>query len=65
MRAARATPAERRALWAVLRFGTVKSAAFALGRSPRTVEAQLATVRARLDVTTTVEAIRVMFIDET
>jgi DNA-binding NarL/FixJ family response regulator len=61
----RITPAERRALEAVLRAGTVKGAAFALGRSPRTVEQQLRTVRERLDVQTTIEAVRLVFIDRT
>lgn len=60
----RTTPAERRALEAVLRHGTVKGAAFALGRSPRTVEQQLRTARERLQVTTTLEAVRVVFVDK-
>ena len=59
----RLSPAERSALEAVLRHGTVKGAAAALGKSPRTVEQQLAHVRERLDVGTTVEAIRSVFID--
>ena len=59
----RVTPAERCALEAVLRHGTVKGAAGALGKSPRTVEQQLARARERLDVTTTIEAVRVLFID--
>lgn len=59
----RVTPAERRALEAVLRHGTVKGAAYALGKSPRTVVNQLATVRARLDVGTTIEAVRIVFIE--
>jgi DNA-binding NarL/FixJ family response regulator len=54
------TPAERRALAAVARYGTVKGAAAVLGRSPRTVESQLATARQRLGVTTTIEAYRVV-----
>ena len=57
------TPAEKAALEAVLRHGTAKGAASALGKSPRTVEDQLASVRARLDVTTTIEAVRVVFLD--
>jgi DNA-binding CsgD family transcriptional regulator len=58
------TPAERRALEAVLRHGTVKEAAASLGKSPRTVVNQLATLRQRLDVTTTIEAVRIVFIDK-
>lgn len=58
------TPAERRALEAVLRHGTVKGAAGAMGKSPRTVEQQLARVRERLDVTTTIQAVRMVFLDE-
>lgn len=59
----RVTPAERRALDAVLRHGTAKAAAFALGKSPRTVEQQLRSVRERLDVTTTIEAVRKVYVD--
>lgn len=59
----RITPGERRALEAVLKHGTVKGAANAIGRSPRTLDAQLRSVRARLDVTTTIEAVRVVFLD--
>lgn len=54
------TPAERRALEAVARCGTVKVAAAALGKRPKTIECQLATARARLGVTTTIEAYRVV-----
>ena len=54
------TPAERRALEAVARTGTVKGAAAALGRRPKTIEHQLATARARLRVTTTIEAYRIV-----
>lgn len=57
------TPAERSALLALLRTGTVKGAAYALGKSPRTISQQLATARDRLAVTTTIEAVRVVFID--
>lgn len=49
------TPAERKALEAWWRHGT-KGAAAALGRSPRTVENQLATARVRLGVATSREA---------
>ena len=59
----RVTPAERRALEAVLAYGTVKGAAYATGKSPWTLARQLASVRDRLNVTTTVEAVRVVFID--
>lgn len=58
------TPAEQRALEAVLRHGTVKGAAHALGRSAHTVTRQLASARERLNVTTTIEAARVVFIDK-
>ena len=54
------TPAERRALEAVARHGTVKSAAAALGKRPKTVEHQLAAARVRLGATTTIEAYRVL-----
>ena len=50
------TPAEQRALDAVYRHGSVKAAAYALSRSPRTVEQQLRTARARLGVDTTLQA---------
>lgn len=60
----RVTPAERRALEALLRTGTAKGAAYALGKSQRTVEAQLAAARQRLNVTTTIEAVRLVFIDK-
>lgn len=59
----RVTPAERRALEAVLRHGTVKGAAAALGKSQHTIERQLESARERLDVTTTIEAVRRVFID--
>jgi DNA-binding NarL/FixJ family response regulator len=54
----RLTPAERRALEAVSRCGTVKQAAVALGKRPKTIEGQLATARSRLGVATTIEAYR-------
>lgn len=57
------TPAERRALEAVMRTGTAKGAASELGRSQRTVEQQLATARERLGVTTTIEAVRIVFVE--
>ena len=57
------TPAERRALESVLLHGTAKGAAGALGKSRRTVEQQLRTARDRLGVTTTIEAVRIVFVD--
>lgn len=60
----RITAAERRALEAVMRHGTAKGAAAALGRSTWTVQRQLASARARLDVTTTVEAVRLVFVED-
>ena len=57
------TPAERRALEAVLRHGTAKGAAASMGKSQRTVEHQLEKARNRLEVTTTIEAVRVVFIE--
>lgn len=50
------TPAERQALEAVARYGSVKAAAFALGKSPRTIEEQLASARRRLRADTTLQA---------
>jgi DNA-binding CsgD family transcriptional regulator len=47
------TPAEREALEAWARHETVKEAAHALGKSPRTVEQQLRSVRTRLGVSKT------------
>jgi DNA-binding CsgD family transcriptional regulator len=58
------TAAERQALDAMLRHGTVKEAAAALGKSPNTVSQQLATVRVRLGVTTTIEAVRVVYLEQ-
>jgi DNA-binding NarL/FixJ family response regulator len=43
-------------LAAVSRLGTVKEAAAALGKDPKTVEHQLAQARARLGVSTTIQA---------
>lgn len=42
------TPAERAALEAVARFGSVKAAAFAMGKSPYTLTVQLASARRKL-----------------
>lgn len=60
----RVTPAERVALEAVMVHGTAKGAAAALGKSQRTIEQQLAAVRIRLGVTTTIQAARVVFVDD-
>jgi DNA-binding CsgD family transcriptional regulator len=51
------TDAELAALEAIGRHGTAKQAAFALGKSRRTLEQQLASARHRLGVGSTVEAI--------
>lgn len=59
------TSAERAALEAVLQHGTAKAAAHALGKSPRTVEQQLRSVRERLDVGTTLEAVRKVYVNTT
>lgn len=58
------TRAERQALEAVMRHGTAKGAAFALGKSPRTVEKQLESARQRLDVHSTVEVVRLVFVEQ-
>lgn len=57
------TPAERRALEALMRHGTAKEAAASLGKSRRTVENQLATARERLGVGRTIEAVRIVFVE--
>lgn len=54
------TEAERAAIEAIARHGTVKAAAHALGKSPRTVDQQLTSARARLGVETTVQAVAVV-----
>lgn len=51
------TPAERRALEALGQHGSVKSAAHALGKSPRTVEQQVRSARDRLGVDTAMQAV--------
>lgn len=56
------TTAERSALDAYSRHGTVKVAAHALGKSPHTVEQQLKSARERLGVTTTVQAVRLVVV---
>lgn len=50
------TPAERKALEALSIHETVKAAAHALGKSPRTIEQQLASARARLGVSKSMTA---------
>ena len=55
----RLTLAERAAIDAIGRHGTVKAAAYALGKSPRTVEQQLRTARERQGVDTTAQLIYV------
>lgn len=49
------TPAERAAIAAVRQHGTVKEAAAALRKSPKTIEHQLASARARQGVTTSIQ----------
>jgi DNA-binding NarL/FixJ family response regulator len=57
----RLTSAERRALEAYGRCGTIKAAAHSLGKSPRTIEHQLKSARDRLGVGSNVQAVvRVM-----
>lgn len=61
----RLTPAERRALLAIGQHGSVKGAAYALGKSPRTIEQQARSARDRLGVETTIQAVvRVLTIGE-
>lgn len=50
------TPAERRALEAVQQTGSIKGAAFALGKSRWTVVQQLASARRRLGANSTIQA---------
>ena len=50
------TPAERRAIEAVQREGSVKGAAFALGKSYWTVVRQLDSARKRLGANSTIQA---------
>lgn len=54
----RLTPAERSALEAVWEHNTAKEAAAAMGKSVRTIEQQLQSARTKLDVTTTMAAVR-------
>lgn len=53
----RVTPAELAALQAFATYGTVKQAAHALGKSPRTVEQQLDSARRRLGVSKSMTAV--------
>lgn len=55
----RPTPAEQAAIEAIGKHGTVKAAAHALGKSPRTVEQQLRSARERFGVDTTVQLVYV------
>lgn len=57
------TPAERRALEALLEYGQPKVAAYKIGKSARTIEQQLATAKARLGVGSNYEAIRIVIIE--
>lgn len=50
------TPAERKAIEAVQRTGSVKGAAFALGKSYWTIVAQTASARRRLGANSTLQA---------
>lgn len=59
----RVTAAEREAIAAIAKHGTVKAAAFALGKSPRTVEQQLRMARERLGVDTTVQAVHRILVE--
>jgi DNA-binding NarL/FixJ family response regulator len=52
----RVTPAEKRALDAMARYGSVKAAAFALGKSPHTVTRQLDSARRRLGAESSMQA---------
>lgn len=56
----RLTPAERRALEAYGRHGSIKGAAYALGRSPRTVDQQLKSARSKLGVAANVQAVLIV-----
>ena len=59
------TKAERAALDAYSRHGSVKGAAYALGKSPRTVKQQLQEARNRLGVESTVQAVRAVLLEGT
>ncbi len=59
----RVTPAEERALEAMLRHGTIKEAAASMGKSPSTVNNQLAAARGRANVGTTIELVRIVFVE--
>ena len=50
------TPAERAALDAVARYGSVKAAAHALGKSEGTLTQQLASARRKLNADSTLQA---------
>lgn len=59
----RVTPAERAALKALYENGSPKRAAYALGKSVRTVEQQLASAKARLGVDDNYRAIRLVVVE--
>lgn len=50
------TPAERQALEAIARHGSVKAAAYALGKSPYTLTVQLASARRKLGAESSLQA---------
>jgi DNA-binding CsgD family transcriptional regulator len=58
------TPAEREALEAMGRYGTVDVAAAHLGKSRHTVREQLERARERLGVSTTIEAVWRVYVDK-
>lgn len=50
------TPAEQLALQAVARYGSIKAAAFALGKSPYTLNRQLESARRKLGAASSLQA---------
>lgn len=50
------TPAERQALDAVARYGSIKAAAYALRKSPYTLDAQIRSARTKLGAVSTIQA---------
>lgn len=50
------TPAERAALDAVARYGSVKAAAFHLRKSPYTIDAQIRSAKTKLGAVSTIQA---------
>lgn len=63
MSARNLTPAERAAIEAYGRHGSIKAAAHALGKSPRTVEQQLHSARDRLGVAANVQAVVAVLVE--